>query len=193
MREKMIKKIIGFILIFISVANALEYKDETKFTSIDKRFFIGGDVGFAYNRNDRFDDTYYTYGLYAGFPIYGYEVIYKKKLQRSRTYDGWLQSISFNIPLAGKSSRQEYFGLVAGIADLSFTDSQVSKKSLLDKRHDGRFYGAHIGKRYKLQRNLFSRIELEYLNYGFNVYNTSGDSYDVEDSLEFLMGIEYRF
>jgi hypothetical protein len=189
----MIKRIIGFILIFISVANALEYKDETKFTAIDKTIFIGGDVGFAYNRNDSFDDSYYTYGLYAGFPVYGYEVIYKKKLQRSRTYDGWLQSISFNIPIDGKSSRQEYIGFVAGIADLSFTDTQVSTKSLLGKRHDGRFYGAHIGKRYKLTRNLYSRMELEYLNYGFNVYDSLGDNYGIEDSIEFLMGIEYRF
>lgn len=188
----MFTKIITILFVTLSLQASVKYEDESKYNFIDTDFFVGGDLGFAYNQNEKFDETYYTYGLYAGVPIYGYEVILKKKLQRSKDYDGWLQSLIINIPMGGKFSRQTYFGLIAGKANLKFTDGETTSKSLTDDSHKENFYGAHFGKRYKLTRHLYSRMEIEYLYYGFKIEGANRD-FGIDNSLEAVMSVEYRF
>lgn len=189
----MIKKLFAPLLITSSLYS-IEYIDASKMNNFNLDLFVGTELGYSYNHNDQFDDSYYTYGLYMGIPIDGFEIIGKKELQRSQDYNSWLRTLTLNIPITGKYTRQWYLGLIVGHAKINFTDKSVDDNNLEYRRYDDIIYGTHFGKRYKFSRNFYVRAEIEYLYYGYTIPTRNDpNGYKIDGSLEFNYGVEWRF
>jgi hypothetical protein len=190
----MVKKLVVglFCITSLFAQNNLKYQDESKFNNIDPRIFVGLEGAYNYtSSNEELDKLIYSYGLYIGVPVYKYELILKGKNLIASGFDISAQSIAFNIPFDGTSTKETYWGVTAGNAKIEF-DNHTSK-NLLKATNDGNFYGIHIGARNKYTRNIFVRYELEYLKYDLESKKTDNKTLDIESSIEFLVGVEYRF
>lgn len=190
-----IKKIVLSLLILCSVASskALEYSNEDSFKYLDVKPFVGIEIGWAYMKDaSRFDSTIEAYGYYVGLPIRQYEIIVKRKFSDSKDFTIDAKSVTFNMPIDGSGTDLFYFGLIGGEAKVRWANREVSRFSIQEQTIKDKFYGVHIGNKYKFHRNFYVKIELEYLNYDIADENLSNDVY-IDKSLEFIYGIEYRF
>ena len=79
-------------------------------------------------------------------------------------------------------------GIIGGSGKLNFSDTKVTSLNLDKKTIKDNFYGIHFGKRYKFTRHFYTRIELEYMKYKYEAKNIN-----LNNSLEFIYGCEYRF
>ena len=185
------------ILILITTTlmaqNNLKYMDESKFDYWDLRVFVGVDGGYNYNwANENLDDIVSSTSKYIGIPIYNVELILKDKLSRAKQYDIDSQSITINIPYDGTFAKQRYFGLVYGKGEMKYNNKAIDKYAINKKINNGSYYGFHFGQRNKKTRDLFFRYELEFLTYDMKAKTATG-AVELNYSVEFLIGIEYRF
>lgn len=180
------------VAISLQAQNNLKYMDESKFNYFDPRIFVGLDAGYNYNRaNDKLDRFVYSYGGYVGIPVFDYEMIVKKKFARAEEYELLNNSLTLNFPYNGTGARQAYWGIIAGQSTIDF--KRHSRYNLQKAQNDGTFYGIHFGQRNKYTRNVFVRYELEYLRYDMDIKQNDGKDFGFNHSLEFIVGVEYRF
>ncbi|MDD2697422.1 MAG: hypothetical protein PHF17_01335 [Arcobacteraceae bacterium] len=194
----MMKKTLPLLVLALSLfANEPneKYLDDTKLDSSEINFFIGVDGSYNYQiASESLDKSALGYSLYAGVPIYDFELIGKISNATSNNLDLKSKSITFNIPISGTGSRSVYIGFIGGSATATFNDSTKTNFNIIDKSNDGNFYGVHIGKRYKYSENFFSRMEFEYLKYNLQAKtNTTPTSVNLDNSFSFIYGLEYRF
>jgi len=179
------KKFIILIL-FTSTLFAYEskYSNEKDYSNNDFRIFIGLNANYGYLNSEQTNDhSLYSYGLYAGMPIFNdYEIILSKYNSVTSDFTLNQQSLIFNIPLTSRKTRRVYIGVIAGSGNVDMKNSFINNDEITNK-----FYGLHIGKRYKFTRNYYVRIELEALKYEYK------DIYEKDTSLIFNYGFEYRF
>ena len=171
-----------------------EYLDFKQLELSDIRIFGGLEGGYNYlQSNSGLDTSGYSYGAYVGIPIKESEIIIKKKQTISN--DMSLDTLAgvFNFPISGTGSRALYLGILGGDARIINEESVVASKQLQNATTDGSFFGAHIGKRYKFGQNFFVRIEFEYLKYDIVAPSQTLEGVDLENSFEFIYGLEYRF
>jgi hypothetical protein len=182
-----------FCITSLLAQDNLKYQDESKFNNFDPRIFVGLEGAYNYtSSSEDIDKTVYSYSFYIGTPILSkYELIIKDKYFIANGYDMNSQSLTINFPFDGTSTRESYFGIIGGVSEMEF-ESAVNY-NLVKKVNDGKFYGVHIGARNKYTRNVFVRYELEYLNYDLQSKKNDNTTLDLEASLEFLVGVEYRF
>jgi len=179
------KKVIFLILfttiLFSSESKYLKVKD---YSNNDSRIFVGILANYGYlNSKQTSDKSIYSYGLYIGIPVfYNYEIILNKYNSVTSDFTLNQQSLIFNIPLSSRETRRVYIGVVGGLGELDMKDNTTSIEKITDK-----FYGFHIGKRYKFTRNYYARIELEALRYDYKGIE------EKDTSFTFNYGFEYRF
>jgi hypothetical protein len=188
----MLKKL-AIATILMGSLFGVEYKDEKNIKAVDLNIFVGSELGISYNNNDKFDDLLQSYGVYIGMPIYnGLELIVKHKQQNSSSYDSTFNSLALNFPISGSYSREVYVGGVFGTSSYQFYDKEILTKSLQNNKHDGTFYGLHLGKRFNYTRNFAIRVEAEYLYFGDEIKGQD-TNFNIKDGVEFIYAIEYKF
>jgi hypothetical protein len=181
-----------FCITSLVAQNNLKYQDESKFNNTDIRLFVGMEGSYNYtSSNEELDKLLYGYAFYIGMPVYKYELIVKDKYLIANDFDINSQSLAINFPFDGTSISESYWGIIGGNVEVEF-ESTVGH-NLLKKINDGQFYGLHIGARNKYTRNVFVRYELEYLSYDLQMKKNDDTTLDIESSIEFLVGVEYRF
>lgn len=189
------------ILLLLSLSHLLfgneganKYLDDTKFDYTDLRIFTGLEGGYHYTKgSENFDDRSYSYGAYVGVPIDDLEFIFKSKKSLTNDFELANKSLTLNIPISGTGSRTLYAGIIGGNSEVTYNENIKTQYNLLKATEDGKFYGAHLGKRYKFSENFYVRIELEYLKYNLSSKTTTATDVAIENSLEFIYGLEYRF
>lgn len=171
-----------------------KYLDDSKLNLSDLRIFVGADGAYSHLKsNERLDASGYGYSFYAGIPISDLELILKKKNTMTNSLDLDNNSIALNIPFGGTGSRMLYAGVISGNAKVNYKGSTATTYSVVNKKNDGNFYGFHIGKRYKFSQNFFGRMEFEYLKYNLEAKTTTSKTVDLQNTLDFIYGVEYRF
>ena len=175
-------------MIFASTLFSAEskYIKEKDYSNNDFRIFIGLSASYGYFSSDKTtDSSIYSYGLYAGLPIFDdYEVIINKNIITTKDFEYNQQSLIFNIPLNSRKTRKVYIGIVGGKGTIEFNNENT-------ETIDDYFYGLHIGKRFKYTRNYYVRIELEAMKYNYKREDLKEFSNDA--SINFNYGFEYRF
>lgn len=172
----------------------LKYLDESKLELTDLRIFVGTNGTYSYYKsNENLDTSGYGYGLYAGIPVSDMEIILQKKYHNSQDFNLDSTSMALNVPIGGTGSRVIYAGVSTGNANVTYSDSLSTNLNLINKKNDSTFYGIHIGKRYKFGQNFFTRVELEYLKYNLSSKTTSSKILNLDSTLGFVYGVEYRF
>jgi len=182
------------IAIFISSLFAKDdsiYLDLNKTDYSDLRVFVGLDCGYRYQDNKDLSNKAYSYGIYAGIPLDGWDIIIKQKKNKSKDFDIFSNSIIANLDISGSGTDMTYFGILVGNSKLTLDNSIVINSNVTNNNQTETFYGTHIGHRYKFSRNFYVKIELEYIKYNFDIKST--DNLSIGDPIEFIYGIEYRF
>jgi len=180
------KYIIFLVLLTSTLFSAdSKYLKEKDYSNNDLRIFVGLNANYSYLSSVKTTDHgMYSYGLYAGLPIFNkYEFILNKYDSVTKSFIYKQQSITFNFPLSSRKTRQVYLGISLGNGIVDFEDDT--------NNIDNNFYAIHIGKRFKYARNYYTRIELEYMKYNYE--NESNEYYGKDNAFIFNYGIEYRF
>ena len=196
----MIKKILLLTCFLLTISFAQDktnnYLDENKLDYSSLRPFVGLDGGYSYvdttSDNGNLDNTLYGYSVYVGLPISSYEIIIKHKNRSKSDFELISNSLILNMAISGSGTDMTYFGIIGGEGELTWGDTQVSTLNLSSSNIKDTFYGMHIGQKYKFTRNFYVKIELEYMKYDF-VSKTSTSDVSLDNTLEFIYGIEYRF
>ena len=192
------KKIILASFAFVSMlfaSNQSIYMDENKMDYSDIRPFVGLDAGYGYingdvKTGDGLDNTEYSYSGYIGLPILSYEIIFKEKKKLTSDFNIKEHSFIINRSIDGSGARMVYLGLIGGKGELTWSNNRISSLNINNKTVKDNFFGIHLGKQYKFTRNFYVRIELEYMKYK---YQTTNNTANLDKSLEFIYGVEYRF
>jgi len=193
MRKKILILLCLSLTLF-AVEPTNKYLDDTKFDFTDLRIFGGLEGGYHYTKaSESFDDRSYSYGAYIGIPIDDLEIILKRKISLTNDFELENTSFTLNMPISGTGSRALYLGLIGGKSEVTYGENIKTQYNLLTTTNDGNFYGGHLGKRYKFSENFYVRIELEYLKYNLSSKTTTNENVAIENSLELIYGVEYRF
>ncbi len=189
----MIKKILLISLFILTTlyGKSIGYEDPNKFDYLDIRPFVGVEYGYAYGRNDS-SNKLENYSYYVGIPYRQYEIIVKNKHYHEHNFNIEAKSAIVNIPISGSGTNLFYYGFVFSKATLKWDDSKVAEDNLQDNKIKKNIYGIHIGNKYKFQRHFYVKIECEYTRYNMEDSVYSSKAY-LDDSLELIYGVEYRF
>ena len=196
----MIKKILFLSIFLLTTSFALDnkgnYLDESKMDYSSLRPFVGIDGGYAYvnttANNGNLESSLYSHSIYAGLPIWDYEFIIKHKNSSKRDFELISNSLILNIPIGGSGTDMTYLGLIGSQGTLTWEDTQVTTLNLTSSSVKDTFYGIHIGQKYKFARNFYVRIELEYMKYDL-ITKTTTNEVSLDNTLEFIYGVEYKF
>jgi hypothetical protein len=196
----MVKKIVLLVLVVVSFVfgqdNKSKYFDENSFYSYSFRPLVGIDCGYAYlnttSDNGDLHRSLYSYSIYVGIPFGDYEIIIKHKNSNKHDFDLVSNSLILNFAIDGSGTDKTYLGVIAGDGTLKWKAEKFSALNLSKREVEDRFYGVHIGQKYKFTRNFYVKIELEYMKYDF-ITKSNLSEVSIDNTTEFIYGIEYRF
>jgi len=190
------KKILLVFLIITSAlfANNSKYLKQKDYKNYNFRVFIGTQLSYSYfTTNKSTDKSMYSYGLYAGLPLFGnYDLLIKRKRNVINQFFSIEDSLTLTIPLTSRLTRQVYVGLEAGKGDITWDNSDVTKYSLKNKKTSGKFYAISLGKKFKYTRHYYVRIELDYKKYDYISKSLISDVKS-NQAFGFNYSFEYRF